>query len=104
MSYFLSKFVLENIQHALGSGHPVRSNRGQGGQREQLEKTLKIMQGDTAGGKKRSRAERVLDDVPEDLPQNDMAPPLKMKRQRRNVVSLSFLLISVAIFNFTGSF
>ena len=73
------------------SGRPVRSNRN--GRIAQLQETSDLLcQGlvkKIAGtGGKRMRNQ--LDNVPENLPENEMAPPVKAKRQRLNKVSLIF--------------
>lgn len=66
-------------------GRPVRSNRGIGGQRAQLEKASTIVgEGllNKVTGQKRDRNN--LTDIPENLPENDLAPPIPTKRARTN--------------------
>ena len=66
-------------------GRPVRSNRGVGGQREQLEKASAIVgEGllNKVTGQKRDRNDLIASAVPKDLLENDLAPPITTKRAR----------------------
>lgn len=68
---------------AAATGRPVRSNRGIGGQRDQLEKASAIVgEGllNKVTGQKRDRNN--VTSIPEDLTENDLAPPIPTKRQR----------------------
>jgi hypothetical protein len=65
------------------SGRPVRSTRGTGGQRAQLERTSVIVgEGllNKVTGQKRDRNNLVA--IPENLSENDLAPPIPAKRAR----------------------
>lgn len=71
------------------SGRPVRSTRGTGGHRAQLEKASSIVgEGllNKVTGQKRDRNNLI--DIPEHLSENDLAPPIKTKRARttKNVI------------------
>ena len=77
------------------SSRPVRSTRGSGGQRAQLEKTSSIVGAgllNKVTGHKRDRNNLI--DVPEHLSENDMAPPIQTKRARttKNVITIFFFL------------
>lgn len=81
-------------------GRPVRSNRGIGGQLAQLEKASVIVgEGllNKVTGQKRDRNNLVT--IPEDLSENDMAPPIPTKRARN-----SKLVIIIHLFCFFFSF
>lgn len=65
------------------SGRPVRSTRGTGGQRVQLEKASMIVgEGllNKVTGQKRDRNNLIS--IPEHLSENDLAPPIQTKRAR----------------------
>lgn len=71
------------------TGRPKRSNRGIGGQRDQLEKSSQIIEAQLLNkviGHKRTRNQ--LEDIPAaaDLPKNDLAPRAPAKRQRNQVM------------------
>jgi hypothetical protein len=78
-------------------GRPVRSNRGTGGQRAQLEKASEIVgKGllNKVTGQKRDRNNLIA--THEDLSENDLAPPIPPKRARINkevIISHSFFLL-----------
>jgi hypothetical protein len=64
-------------------GRPIRSTRGIGGQRAQLEKASMIVEEgllNKVKGQKRDRNN--LTDIPENLPENDLAPAIPSKRAR----------------------
>lgn len=90
--------ITENQAPTTGAaGRPVRANRG--GRLAQMLETSELL-GEGLGkklagtGSKRPRSQ--LNDAPEDLPDNMMAPPLKAKRQRVNKVSLWIRFYSYA--------
>lgn len=75
------------------STRPIRSTRGSGGQRAQLEKTSSIVgEGllNKVAGRKRDRNNLI--DVPGNLSENDLAPPIQTKRARitKNVSITNF--------------
>lgn len=64
-------------------GRPFRSNRGTGGQLAQLEKASAVVgEGllNKVTGQKRDRNNLI--NIPEDLSENDLAPPIPTKRPR----------------------
>lgn len=80
---------------------PIRSTRGVGGQRAQLEKASTIVgEGllNKVTGQKRDRNH--LTDIPENLPENDLAPPIPAKRARTSnskvviIIKILFLALS----------
>jgi hypothetical protein len=87
-------------------GRPVRSNRGTGGQRAQLEKASAIVgEGllNKVTGQKRDRNYLIGPGIPEDLPENILAPPVQTKRARvyKAVIIfyiLSFFLVSYKVY------
>lgn len=77
-------------------GRPVRSNRGIGGQRDQLEKASAIVgEGllNKKTGQKRDR-NNLNASTPENLCENDLAPPIPTKRARVSTSSKVIILIS----------
>ena len=69
-------------------GRPIRANRGVGGQRSQLEKIAAIVGKELLNkitGHKRSR-NNVVDDIPDDLPENNLAPPVPLGTKRQKIV------------------
>ena len=82
------------------TGQPVRSNRGIGGQRDQLEKASAIVgQGllNKVTGQKRDRSNLIA--IPEDLPENDLAPPVPNKRARLGTTgSRTVIIIYLSVF------
>jgi hypothetical protein len=84
-------FMTENQVPTAPSGHPIRNKCG--GRLAQLQEISDLISEGlvwkiTGAGGKRSWQ---LDNVPESLPDNDMAPPTKAKRQRLNKVTLETL-------------
>lgn len=78
------------------SGRPLRSNRGIGGQRAQLEKASAVVgEGllQKVTGQKRDRNNLIT--IPEDLSENDMAPPIATKRAR---ISKPVIIIHLSVF------
>jgi hypothetical protein len=74
---------------------PVHSNRGTGGQRAQLEKASAIVgEGllNKVTGQKRDRNNNIA--IPEDLSENDMAPPIPTKRARTSKAVIMIQLFS----------
>jgi hypothetical protein len=73
----------------------VRSNRGTGGQLDQLAKTSEIVGAqlfNKVAGHKRTRNQ--LENVSANLPDNDLAPPAGSKRQRKSKEVASLFLFS----------
>jgi hypothetical protein len=73
---------------------PVRSNRGIGGQRAQLEKASAIVgEGllNKVTGQKRDR-NTLTNDIPQDLLENNLAPPISTKRARINKAVITICL------------
>jgi hypothetical protein len=82
----------------IAPGRPVRSNRGIGGQRDQLEKASAIVgQGllNKVTGQKRDRNDLIAA-IPENLPENDLAPPIPTKRAR--ITSKAVIIIHLSSF------
>lgn len=78
---------------------PVRSNRGIGGQRAQLERAADIVgEGllNKVMGQKRDRNNVA---IPEDISENDLAPPMPTKRARKAVIT--FLCLRNEITNYS---
>ena len=87
-----------------GAGRPVRSNRGIGGQRAQLEKASTIVgEGllNKVTGQKRDRSNLGAVLVPEDLPENDLAPPIPNKRARINTSKAVISFLSSTVLSLT---
>jgi hypothetical protein len=82
------------------SARPVRSNRGIGGQLAQLEKASAIVgEGllNKVTGQKRDR-NALIDDVPQNLSENDLAPPISTKRARINKAVKPVIIICLSFF------
>jgi len=89
-SPLLTFSIIENLMPAPApaeSSRPVRTNRN--GRMAQLQETSDLLGQGLAkkmagtGGK---RTRNQLDNAPENLPENEMAPPVRAKRQRLNKV------------------
>lgn len=83
------------------TGRPIRSNRGVGGQLAQLEKASSIVEKgllNKVTGQKRDRNNLV--DIPEDLNENNLAPPIPTKRARTSKVVSIFLFFVYRTSNF----
>jgi len=78
--------MLEN-QPSTTNGRPVRANRG--GRVVQLQETSDLLCQGLAkkiAGVSGKRVHNQLDNAPDNLPESDMAPPTKTKRQHVNKV------------------
>ena len=87
-SYRGTSFSITENQPTTGAtGRPVRANRG--GRLAQLLETSELLSqglGKKLAGTGSKRPRNQLNNAPDDLPDNTMAPPLKAKRQRVNKV------------------
>jgi hypothetical protein len=91
--------LMHGPENQAGQRRSTRSTRGQGGAIAQLERVVRDIQPSFEHAQKRKTT---VDNMPEDLSDNDMAPPPSKKRLRHSQVSFYFFLTSLKLTLFIG--